>query len=199
MLSTLFYGRLRRSELELLFAALLFLLATNDVTIAQDHRYVAPRSYDDLRLDWCLTWATDCGRPAALEFCNRRRFREVVDFQPERVEQTIVVGSDRVCQRGQHCTGFAYITCRERIPSSEHFHNPKWPLKDTVRLDSCREWAANCGKPAADEFCRRLGFATSFHSQVDRKTGYSDTRIISSRRICTGRGCRGYQQISCQR
>lgn len=41
--------------------------------------------YGDDRLDWCLTWGADCGQPAALEFCHRRRFDNVQGFGPEKV------------------------------------------------------------------------------------------------------------------
>ena len=67
-----------------LSAAICLMLVMSCVMIwpaaAQDKTYNAPRN-NDMRLDWCLTWGTDCGRPAAVAFCNRRRYADVVVFR----------------------------------------------------------------------------------------------------------------------
>jgi hypothetical protein len=163
---------------------------------AQDKTYNAPR-HNDMRLDWCLTWGADCGRPAALAFCNRRRYEDVVVFRAEKVGNsapTSLIGTNQVC-RGDFCTAFAYITCTAPIARDRVFANPTW---NNQRLDVCREWGANCGRPAADAFCRANGFAAALHDTPDAEPGYGTTSVISTNQICDQPFCRGFQQIICR-
>jgi hypothetical protein len=155
-----------------------------------------PRYMDD-RLDWCLNWGANCGQPAALEFCHRRRFENVQGFEPEKVgrsARTRLMGTGQTCD-GDFCTAFLQITCAGRIPSTRVFANPE---NNGYRLDVCREWGANCGKPAADAFCVAQGFRGSLHHTPDPEPGRNSTRVISSGQICEGKSCTGFQQIICQ-
>lgn len=164
---------------------------------AQDRTWNAPR-HNDLRLDWCLTWGADCGRPAAVAFCNRKRYEDVVVFRAELVgkaEPTSLIGTNQVCNGHDFCTAFAYITCTRPVPAGRVFTNPAWQEQ---RLDFCREWGANCGKPAADAFCQANGFADALSAAPDAEPGYSTTRVIGSGQICSGSFCRGFQQIICR-
>ncbi|MGV0025415.1 hypothetical protein [Phormidesmis priestleyi] len=173
------------------------LMTVVEPVAAQDGTYNKPR-YRDTRLDWCQTWGTDCGRPAALAFCNRRRYAEVGVFRAERVgksEPTRLIGSNQVCSGQDFCTAFAYIKCTNPIPSERVFVNPVWKNR---RLDVCLRWAADCGKPAADAFCRTQGYLDAFHAEPDAEPGHSSTRVISSDQICDGSSCRGFQQIICR-
>ena len=168
-------------------------LKSNDGDV---YTFDRPRFFDD-RLDWCLSWGADCGQPAALEFCHRRRFENVRDFAPERVgrsARTRLFGTGQVCD-GDFCTAFLQITCSARIPASRVFANP---VNDGYRLDVCREWGTNCGKPAADAFCVGQGFGGSMQNTPDAEPGSASTRVISSGQICRGNFCRGFQQIICQ-
>jgi hypothetical protein len=163
------------------------------VLAAQDRTYNKPR-YRDQRLDWCLTWGTNCGKAAADDFCMRRRFTGARVFRAEVAgEPTRLIGSGQVCSN--HCMAFAYITCSDPIPGSRIFANPVW--RD-LRLDVCREWATNCGKPAADAFCRAKGFSESMHAAADAEPGYTSTRVIGTDQVCNGSGCTGFQQIICK-
>jgi len=184
-----------------LSAAICLMLVMSCTTIwpaaAQDKTYNAPR-HNDMRLDWCLTWGADCGRPAAVAFCNRRRYADVVVFRAEvvgRSEPTSLIGTNEVCNGQDFCTAFAYITCTGPIASDQVFANPEW---DGHRLDFCREWGTNCGQPAADAFCQAHGFSGALHAAADRDPGYSSTRVISSGQVCDQPFCRGFQQIICR-
>lgn len=164
---------------------------------AEGKTYNSPR-HRDHRLDWCLTWGKDCGKPAAVAFCNRRRYADVVVFRAEKVgkrEPTRLIGSNQVCSGQDYCTAFAYITCTGRIPDERVFANPVWKGH---RLDVCQQWGTNCGKPAADAFCKSKGFSESFHAEPDAETGYASTRVIGSDQICDKSFCRGFQQIICK-
>ena len=162
---------------------------------AQDHTYNRPM-YRDHRLDWCLTWGANCGKPAADTFCNRKRFNSARVFRAEvpSGQTTRLVGTNQVCN-GSFCTPFAYVTCQDPIPSHRVFANPVWRGQ---RLDVCREWGANCGKPAADAFCKAEGFSDALHAEADPQPGFSTTRVISSGQVCSGSFCTGFQQIICR-
>ena len=156
-----------------------------------------PRWFDD-RLDWCLNWGSECGQPAANNFCKHRRFTGARDFEADpnigRSEPTRVSGTNQVCNQS-NCTGFKYITCYGSIPHERVFANPVW--KD-FRLDACLSWGNECGKPAADAFCRENGFSESFYFVLDPERGYAHTRLIGTDQICDKDFCVGFQMIVCQ-
>lgn len=154
-----------------------------------------PRLYDD-RLDFCMKWGADCGRPVAVAFCQRRRFENVTAFEPEvvgRSAQTRLMGTDQVCN-ADFCTAFSYITCSDPIASDRVFANPEWK---GYRLDVCWLGTGYCGKWSADAFCKAQGFAESLASTPDREPGNVQTRAIGNNQICEN-NCRGYQQIICK-
>lgn len=171
--------------------------AAAEPAAADDKTYNQPR-FRDQRLDWCRTWGTDCGRPAAMEFCHRRRYADVVVFRAEQVGRstpTRTIGDDRVCSGEDFCTAFAYITCTGPIPDERVFVNPAW---QGHRLDVCLRWGTDCGKPAADAFCGAKGFPRSFYSVPDAESGYSSTRVIGTGEVCDQPFCRGFQMIICE-
>lgn len=151
------------------------------------------------RLDWCLHWARDCGRPAADEFCRRRGFRRALRFAIDEDighrDPTRIITSGRICDQ-RFCDGFRFITCVRPEPEDEVFRAPR--IRGGYRLDWCLRWAADCGRPAADEFCRRRGFRRAGDFEMDEDIGHRDpTRIITSGRVCNQRFCDGFRYIRC--
>ena len=74
------------------------------------------------------------------------------------------------------------------------------PRYGDYRLDWCRYWARDCGKPAADEFCRRHGFSESASFAQDLRIGKNDpTTVIGSGQICHQRTCNGFATITCRK
>lgn len=68
-----------------------------------------------VRLDWCHTWATNCGKAAADEFCKKQHYSGAVSWGSERVQQTRVISTDQICQVGKNspiCDAFTYIICK---------------------------------------------------------------------------------------
>lgn len=49
---------------------------------------------------------------------------------------------------------------------------PSWVV---VRLDWCREWSANCGKPAADAYCDSLGYLKAAKFEIQEHVGHTTT------------------------
>ncbi len=68
------------------------------------------------------------------------------------------------------------------------------PTVDGERVDLCLEWAAQCGKPAADAFCRQSGFRRSTSFSVAENIGR--TRLITGA-ICNDWFCDGFKNIQC--
>ena len=165
--------------------------------MTQDWTYNQPR-YGGDRLDWCLTWGVGCGREAAVAFCNRNQYEDVVVFRAEVVgksARTRLLGSSEVCDGQDFCTAFAYITCTKPIRYDRVFANPKW---NGYRLDACLEGGTGCGKPAADAFCRTKRFSESLSFAMDQTAGRGATRLIGTDQICDKPFCVGFQQITCK-
>lgn len=72
-----------------------------------------------LLLDWCRTWATNCGKAAADEFCRQQhgpKFRAIDFGEAKRIgarRPTLTIVSDEVCSQ-PNCSGFQYITCKKK-------------------------------------------------------------------------------------
>jgi hypothetical protein len=70
-----------------------------------------------------------------------------------------------------------------------------------VRLDYCRHFGSECGKPAADLFCRENGFAEAVRFLIDENVGGRgiQTLVFGDGRTCDGQGCSGFRTITCSR
>ncbi len=68
------------------------------------------------------------------------------------------------------------------------------PRVDGKRLDSCLADAQDCGKPAADAYCKVQGFDSALLFQREAVT---DTIRLANGGSCTGPSCNGFKQIKC--
>jgi hypothetical protein len=65
-------------------------------------------------------------------------------------------------------------------------------------LDWCLNWAADCGKPAADKFCTSQGYDNSSgFTQMAPATG--PTRLIGTSQVCDDPGCTSFTVIQCSK
>lgn len=69
------------------------------------------------------------------------------------------------------------------------------PQVDGVALDICREWGANCGKPAADAFCQSQSYSHSLSHREQHDT--PPTRVIGSGQLCDQSFCDRIVWIQC--
>lgn len=73
------------------------------------------------------------------------------------------------------------------------------PRIDGYRLDWCRVWAGDCGKGAADAFCRLHGHARAVEWEMDPDIGLrSPTKVIATGQICNEGFCDGFKFIKCE-
>lgn len=66
-------------------------------------------------LDYCKTWATNCGKPAADYFCIKNHYSGAVRWETSRVQQTRILSTNTLCQVGKNspiCDAFSYIICK---------------------------------------------------------------------------------------
>jgi hypothetical protein len=162
-----------------------------------DEKIFSRPSWGDLRIDACLRWGEDCGAPTAKAFCNRSDYAEMISFKSARVgpdEITRIFMTDTVCE-GELCSAITEVICAKPYLKSQIFINPG---ANGYRIDQCREWEQNCGKPAADAFCVNNGFAYSKHVYPDFKPGKTTTRVIGSGEICDQPFCAGFYKIICE-
>jgi hypothetical protein len=79
----------------------------------------------------------------------------------------------------------------------QDFVNPKVGI---FRLDWCKIWAGQCGKPAADRFCQTKGFVQSnnFEEAVDIGAS-TPTVVIGTGQQCADPACDGFTFITCEK
>ena len=78
-------------------------------TWAQQVRFDNPR-IEGAIVDWCSTWAQNCGAGGANLYCQRRGYSQAVNWGTFNPGRTWVIGSDRLCE-GDFCVGFSHVTC----------------------------------------------------------------------------------------
>ena len=68
------------------------------------------------------------------------------------------------------------------------------PELDGKRLDSCLTESGDCGKPAADAFCKAQGFETAL---IFQREAVADTVRLGGGESCTNSACVSFKQIKC--
>ncbi len=171
------------------------------------------------RIDWCLVWAGQCGKPAADKFCQSKGFVQSNDFVEDvdigATTPTIVQATGQVCN-APTCDGFTYVTCEkpDSLPpppppapppgsgdsggggDTQDFYKPKI---GSLRLNTCFTKGSSCdGQKAADAFCDKRGFDDAADFQSTQIPPYKSSRYIGSGKICHGYGCSVFQTITCE-
>jgi len=181
-------------QIRLLFCICLtvFLFLGNNAFAGKWVKYSKPIHPRDsaYRLDWCKTWATDCGAPAAGAFCKAKGFQPSTKYFEidNNIGLTKIIGTNGQVCHNNFCDGFKHIWCKRW---SETIYKPKYK-KD--RLDWCKNWASDCGKPAADAYCKYLGYKRSSRFEIDIDVGY--TRLITGS-VCDAGFCDSFKYIRC--
>jgi hypothetical protein len=153
-------------------------------------------------LDWCREFGANCGKPAADAFCHDKGYRTATKFvEATDIGHTATFTEHQLCN-SPICDGFELIEC-EGIATI--FESPRITvaLGWWDRLDWCRDWEANCGKPAADLFCQDHHFPRgALRFEIDRHVGQRTVPINGyGAQVCdnTKRNCDSFKVIECLR
>lgn len=82
--------------------------------VAATRTFMNPRIDGGYHLDWCLTWAENCGVPAARAFYRLQGYDGVADYRKTNSARPITktIYGGQICTTGEnhpHCDGFALI------------------------------------------------------------------------------------------
>ncbi len=169
------------------------LVASSAVAQAETRRFANPKHPTGYNLDWCFTWAAQCGQPAANAYCRNQGFERATGFAKRgNGSPTRLLGTGAICSQ-PGCDTFSYIDC-QRAPTTVRYDAP---VLNGYRVDWCFQWAEQCGQGAADAFCRAKGHARA--ASFNKAANVPPTRLIGTGAICAQPGCDSFQQIICQR
>ncbi|WP_339137831.1 MAG: hypothetical protein WGN25_06755 [Candidatus Electrothrix sp. GW3-4] len=152
--------------------------------------------YQGYSLDWCKSFEHECGKPAADAFCKKQGHLSALDFSKKSNMQveTMTIQDHAICNPQHHrCDSFTFINCKEKLAV---FHKPEYR---GYRLDWCKSFEHECGKPAADAFCQHKGFshAQSFVQDVGVNVS---TMTLANNAVCNPahHHCDSFKVIRCQ-
>jgi hypothetical protein len=153
-------------------------------------------TYRGYGLDWCYVFANQCGKPAADAFCRGNGQGPAIRWEKlnNPGTRTMTIGQKSICDPSSHvCDTFSFIECQS---VSRTFSNPSYR---GYRLDWCRVFENDCGAPAADAFCRQLGFSGNGPFQFQPNLSVS-TMTIGQNSICDPHvhRCDSFASITCQ-
>jgi hypothetical protein len=179
---------------------------------AAEQDFVKPK-VGIFRLDWCLVWGAQCGKPAADQFCKTKGFTQSNNSEIANdigaSTPTIVIGTGQQCA-DPGCDGFTYITCEKPDaappppsplpPSGADSKTYKKPRIGGARLAYCFRKGVGCdGQAAADRYCESKGWdgAADFN-QSSPLTTLIPTRYIGNGRIVKDPIAYSYSDITCE-
>jgi hypothetical protein len=181
-------------------AAVTVLIAFAGSGQAEEKTFAKPK-LGSYRLDWCLNWASQCGKPAARAWCKKKGFDDTSDFEQAEdigdVTPTRVLNSGQVCD-DETCDGFTYVTCVADDSSTGEEQTFKKPVYNGLRLDWCYAGQSGCGKKAANAYCDSQGYNTATAFKLAPQIGpLKPTRQIGSGVTCTLPLCDAFKFITC--
>ncbi len=188
------------------FAAVAF-AGSSFSAFADDKSFDHPQ-YKKLALDWCKGYATDCGKPAADAWCINQGYESSSHFSKweDTGEPTRIISNNQICDQAD-CDGFTEISCHKGGEETEgdsggygdedkdpvHYAEP---MAGKRRLDWCYSYGVDCGKPAADYYCKTNGHDHAADFKIDEHI--DKTRILHSGEKCTDQNCNGFKYIDCE-
>jgi hypothetical protein len=154
------------------------------------------------RLNYCSIDKKLCGKPLADQYCKTLGYdtssKQVKD---PNVGLTHFLNTRAQC-KGWKCNGFINITCVTHLshsPAQSYYYREKsfyYPRYANYRVNWCYKDHRNCGKAAAQSFCKRIGYMKA--KQFIKENSIAATRTIGSQELCFGQ-CEGFKKIICYR
>jgi hypothetical protein len=163
-----------------------------------EHETFAAPALDGLPVDACLTKEGGCGLLSANAFCHSQGYEHATAWSSAPAAQTLIAGSGLICQTGPtlRCNSLRNVACTRPVPPPGS-RTYAIPLANGAPVALCRTSSDDCGKAAADQFCRRQDFErASWWSW----TNYKETWNIATGERCTAsadRRCEGLRKVVC--
>ena len=89
------------------------------------------------------------------------------------------------------------------LPTSLAHADQRFPAPEVrgVRLDWCAHFGTDCGKVAADLFCKENGFGAAKQFAIDENIGRQGiaTLVFGDGRLCQGPTCSGFRFVTCSK
>lgn len=166
-----------------------YLVVTISFAEANQVTYHAPK-VGGYALDLCKEWGTNCGKPAAIAYCISKGHKTALSYTIRKDSPpTKVINGGGICVES-YCDRISKVTCMTRT----YTYNA--PKVGNYALDLCREWGANCGKPAANAYCISKGHKTAL-SYVIKKDS-PPTKVINGGGICVEPYCDKISKVVCK-
>ena len=85
--------------------------------------------------------------------------------------------------------------CYYPIPNPPPTFRYPYPKYGAYNLDWCHSWGVDCGKKAADAYCRYKGHLWS--STYAKNSDIGGTKLIGTGQLCSYNWCDGFTEITC--
>jgi len=160
--------------------------------------YTRPKHKSGMALDWCKVFEGQCGKPAADAFCKSKGHLRASAW-PQLANpgvKTMTFSQNAVCNPQYHrCDTFAKITCVKKPKVVKVFSVPR---HKGFYLDWCRVFEGQCGKPAAQAFCKSRGYKKVINFKK-RNHAPGKTMTISQNAVCNPQyhRCDTFKWIKC--
>lgn len=195
-----------------LLMAIVFLTQANAATVEKNfYRNLWNPTYHIQRLSYCSYDGKECGLKVASRYCKLMGYQKAVkEIQDYNVGVTNYLLSpkerikvSRIQCTGWKCNGFKLIRCvgkfSHKPPRSYYYRSRRFvfPRFDHYRVDWCYENGKGCGHRAAHSFCRRQGYIRTQAYKIQKNV--ASTKALGNQKLCFGKQCSGFTEISCYR
>ena len=185
-------------------AALISFGAFANFAAAETKQFDEPQ-YKKLALDWCKSWASDCGKPAADAYCVSQGYETASKYSKasDVGYPTRVISDNRICDE-PGCDSFSVIICEKAEAQTDEDYSDggydsvtyDYPKAGKWHLDWCLTYGQNCGKPVAEYYCQSKGHQHATAFEIDKD--YGKTRLMKTGEKCEDPSCDGFKYITCQ-
>ena len=158
-----------------------------------------PQASTSMRVDWCLRWANDCGKPAADAFCRSQGFARATSFADELTGGPTWVIADRQICAIRDCRALRDVQCAgfESAPAMPAEATIEAPRVNGMALAACLHPSRGCEGEAAGAFCVAAGYAGA--KAFGQGGGAAPSIHLGDRSVCSGPRCRSITHVVCSR
>lgn len=154
-------------------------------------------------VSYCTQDGKICGSKIASEYCQLMGYLRADKYiKAWNTGLTHFIDTPRVCT-GWTCHGFKKIRCvgenRHKPPKAAYYRlrHYVYPRMDHYRVAACKEGKTQCGRSAAQSFCRRMGFESVHRFKI--VAGVPATKTLGNQQLCFGKTCKAFAWIDCFR